>query len=87
MTEEVGYGVFRNIHPSETGKRVTLHKLPCHHYKQHLKKGTAKAKGMYTFHKDCRTFQEAVERASLESLEWHAPIKVCKGCLKNWNLV
>jgi len=84
---KVEYGVFLNIHPSGTQKRVTLHKLPCHHYKQHLSKGTAKVKGMYTFHKNCKTFQEAIERASEWALEWHAPIKICKGCLKNWNLV
>lgn len=78
------YGVFLNIHPSETGKRVMIHKLPCRHYKQHLRKG--KASGVYTFHKDCKTFQEVVRRVSLWSLEWHAPIQVCKDCLANWQL-
>lgn len=79
---KINYGVFLNIHPSGKDKRVMLHKLPCNHYKQHLNKG--KAKGTYTFHKDCRTFNEAIERASQWVLGWHAPIKVCKGCLGNW---
>ena len=86
---EAGYGVFRSIYPNENNKKVTIHKLPCHNYyryKQPSKKGTVKTKGMYTFHRDCKTFQEAIERASAESLEWHAPIKVCKACMSNWGL-
>ena|GEM_PF-6612790 len=82
---EVQYGVFLNIHPNTIQKRVTLHKMPCRHYKQHLRKGTAK--GMFTFHKDCKTFQDAIKRGSEWALEWHAPIKICKGCFRNWNLV
>jgi hypothetical protein len=81
----VEYGIFLNIHPSGSDKRVTIHKLPCLHYKQHLKRGSAA--GMYTFHKDSLTFEDAIKRASEWALEWHAPIKVCKGCLKNWNLI
>lgn len=79
------YGVFMNIHPSATQKRVTLHKLPCRHYKQHLRKG--RASDIYTFHKDCETFQATITRASEWALEWHASIKICKGCLRNWDLV
>ena len=80
----IKYGVFLNIHPSETDKRVTLHKLPCGYYKQHLRRG--RATNMYTFHKDCRNFEDTIRRATEWSLEWHAPIKICKGCRKNWNL-
>lgn len=76
-----GYGVFLNIHPGGKAKRVTLHGLPCSHYKQH-KKGKLGAKDTYTFHKDCSTFREAMERCSLWALEWHAPIKPCADCLK-----
>ena len=50
--ERVIYGAFLNIHPSATQKRITLHKLACQYYKQHLRKGTAKAKGMYTGERD-----------------------------------
>lgn len=82
--QESFYGVYLNIHPSETNKGVTLHRLPCGHYKQHARHG--KSKGMYTFNKNCKTFIEAIERATSISLEWHAPIKICKVCLKNWNL-
>lgn len=85
--KKVEYGVFLNIHPGAKQKRVTLHKMPCRHYKQHLRKGTARVKGMFTFHKDCKTFQEAIERCSKWALEWQAPIKICKGCFRNWNLV
>ena len=72
------YGVFLNIHPGGQ-KRVTLHVWACSHYKQHWRRGTAK--GMYTFHKDCKIFQELIDRASKWALEWHAPIEICKGCL------
>jgi len=79
------YGVFLNIHPSGSDKRVTIHKLPCLHYKQHFRRG--RSSEMYTFHKDCLTFDEAIKRASEWSLDWHAQIRICKGCRKNWNLI
>jgi hypothetical protein len=75
------YGVYLNIHPSETQKGVTIHKLPCSSYKQHH--GGA---GMYTFHKNCGTFDEAIRRASEWALNWHAPIKICRRCRHNWQL-
>lgn len=78
------YGVFLNIHPSAVDKRVTLHVLPCAHYKQHKRK--IKGAGKYTFHKNCKTFNEAITRASEWALEWHAPIKLCKGCYRQWSL-
>jgi hypothetical protein len=81
----IEYGVFLNIHPSGYDKRVMIHKLPCTHYKQHLKKG--RATGMYTFHKDCLTFDEVIKRTSEWALDWHAPIKICKSCRKNWKLI
>ncbi len=76
------YGVFLCIHPSVKIKRVTIHKLPCSSYKQQRR--TYKA--VYTFRKDCDTFNEAVQRATKWSLEWHAPIKICSRCRRNWNL-
>lgn len=79
------YGVSLNIHPSVIQKRVMLHRLPCNRYKMHYKKNKGKT-GAYTFHKDCKTFEEAIGRVSDWALEWHAPVKACKGCLKNWNL-
>jgi hypothetical protein len=82
--KEKKYGVFVNIHPSGKNKRVTIHKLPCFHYKQHLKRG--KASNIYTFHKDCSTFEAAISKASEWSLNWHAELKICKGCRWNWNL-
>ena len=78
------YGVFLNTHPSGTQKGVTLHRLPCSHYKQHKRKG--RGAGKYTFHKNSKTFDEAITRASEWALGWHAPIKVCKSCRPQWNL-
>ena len=72
----MAYGLFLCIHPAQ--KKLTLHKLPCMHYKAHLKQGNAK--GMYTFHKNCRNIQKLIEKASEWSLEWHAPIMPCKDC-------
>ena len=77
------YGVFLNIHPSCTHKRVTLHKMPCSYYKMHYKKKKVK-QGVYTFHIDCNKLVEAIQRAAEWSREWNAPFKVCQGCLKNW---
>jgi len=76
------YGVFLNIHPSATDKRVVIHKLPCSHYGQQKQR----RKGAYTFRKYCETFDDAVKRASDWSTEWNAPIKVCSHCRGNWNL-
>jgi hypothetical protein len=73
----IGYGVFLNIHPAATGKGVTIHAMPCAHFKQNPKR-----KGVYTFHKKCSSLDEAVGRASGWALEWHAPIKLCAHCVK-----
>ena len=78
MNAATGYGVFLNIHPGVKEKRVTVHALPCSHYKQHR----LTSRGTYTFHKNCTTFRQAVDRASEWALEWHAPIKVCSDCIK-----
>ena len=79
------YGVFLNIHPSGKDKRITIHKMPCRHYKQHRRTGNAD--DVYTFHKNCATFDDAVRRASEWALDWHAQIKVCKDCRRNWGLI
>jgi hypothetical protein len=70
------YGVHLNIHPAATQKRVTIHRLPCSHYKQHS--GTSK--GTYTFNKDCEDLSTAIDRASLYAREWNTPIRTCKTC-------
>jgi hypothetical protein len=76
------YGVTLNIHPGRTVKRVVIHKLPCPYYGQKRQSRS----GVYAFRKYCETFDEAVQRASEWSLEWHAPIKICSRCRGNWNL-
>ena len=78
------YGVFLNIYPAQTGKRVIIHRLPCKYCRQHGR--SLGRKEVYTFHKDCRTFTEAIKKASDWALDWHAPIKLCKDCLVNWQL-
>ena len=71
------YGVFLSIRPSTTGKRVTIHCLPCGHFKQNPNR-----KGDSRFHKEYGAIYDAVDRASRWSLEWHARIKRCAHCVK-----
>ena len=74
------FGVHLCIHPSVTGKRVVIHQGTCSKYKLMSKKGHSK--GMYTFNKNTRNLREAIDRASMVALEWHAPIQFCKTCFK-----
>jgi len=77
-TSDASYGVHWNIAPAKKQKRVVIHALPCSHYRQQarLRKGT------YSFNKNCSSFEDAVNRASSSSLEWHAPIRLCRDCVK-----
>jgi len=72
------FGVHLNFHPSRKVKRVVLHALPCAHYKEHR----SISGGVYSRDKNCDSFSSAVERASEWALDWHAPIKACKDCVK-----
>jgi hypothetical protein len=79
---EARYGVFLNIHHKSADKHVMLHKLPCFDYRHLCAKGANP--GTYISHKDFVHFHEAVKKASKWSLDWHAHIKPCKKCQKNW---
>jgi hypothetical protein len=63
------YGVYLSIHPSVSNKYVMIHRDSCPYFKQHKDR-----KNMYTFNKKAKNLRKAIERASEDSLEWHAPI-------------
>lgn len=69
------YGIYLNIHPSVNNKYIMIHQRNCPHYKQH--KG---GKQIYSFNKNAKTLREAIEMGSEYSLEWHAPMFLCKKC-------
>jgi hypothetical protein len=72
------YGIHINMHPSVKIKRVVIHRLSCPSYKQNTKKGHAQSE--YAFSKNAKNMRDAIEKASKYSLEWQAPIYVCKKC-------
>lgn len=72
------YGVYLSIHPSETNKYAMIHKVSCSSYKMHARKG--RAKQIYSFNKDAKTFRKAIFIANRFSLDWHAPIYICTKC-------
>lgn len=74
------YGVYLNIHPSVNNKYVMIHQIKCPSYKQH--KG---GKQIYSFNKNAGNLRAAIETASEFSLEWHAPIFLCKKCFPQKN--
>lgn len=71
------YGIYLNIHPSVNYKYVMIHQRNCSSYKQH-----GGGKQIYSFNKNAKTLREAIETASEYSLEWHAPISLCKKCFR-----
>ena len=77
---EARYGVFLNIHHKKNEKHVTLHKLPCNDYIEHIKK--TPAAGTYALHKHHVNFDTAVKDASKLALNWNANIRTCKECWK-----
>ena len=83
-TKDANYGIHLNIPPAIKGKRVVIHRLPCKSYKIH--KSERPSAGIYSADKNCKTFEEAIERSSKWALEWHAPIKICKKCRPNWEI-
>lgn len=78
------YGAHLNIHPAMKQKRVMLHRLPCQHYKSGTRGGLNKT--AYSFNRNSLTFDDLMRYAASASLEWHAPIQICKSCRKNWGL-
>ncbi len=78
MASTTKYGVHLSIPPAGVGKRVTIHRLPCYHYKQHKQT----SKGMYSFDKNCADLRSAIEKASEFALFWNASISVCKDCFE-----
>lgn len=78
------YGAHLNIHPSLNHKRVMLHRLPCAHYKSGTRAGLKKT--LYSFNRNSPTFEDLMAYASRAALEWHAPVKICKACRRNWTL-
>jgi hypothetical protein len=71
------YGIYLNIHPSPKSKYVMIHKATCATYKQF-----GGGQQIYSFNKNAKSLREAIETASEYSLEWHAPMRICKICFK-----
>lgn len=76
------YGIYLSIHPSGTNKYVMIHQEWCSSFKQHKSR-----KHIYSFNKKVKTLREAVETASEDSLEWHAPIYFCSKCFPPKNKI